>query len=1295
MYMKKIFTTLIYLLSLYFVSFAQPGALDSTFAGTGKFIMPCSDYSCYNFGEINAIAIQPNGKIILVGGGVDANKADGNWDFAITRLNTNGTLDNSFGKNGTAYIDFSHNDILSYDEVLAVTLQTDGKIVVIGTAFDEHYDDSSNTYNHFDIGTARLNADGTPDKSFSNNGKELIDLSSLTKLTGATDSYDFGRTVTIKPNGKICIAGETFMPDSLNEYNYNGFVIQLNSDGTFDNNFGKRGINIFLLPETNESIFKIAVQGNDKLVVAGYSFSVSNQTSDFLAIRLNTNGSKDNSFGVNGIDIIDLGLSDYCYSMVIQPDGKILLGGTQEDPLNHTAGFALARLNSNGMLDNTFSGDGIEILAPPNDANEAFGGLALQQDGKIIQTGRFASYIYDQYYGSYNFEVVRFNKDGSPDSSFGNHGRSIIDFGNWTDYVQDISTSCAIQANGKIIAAGSSTVYPYGNTGPAAVRLLVTGKHITLDAPPDKTVNASLGQCTLAVNNIDPVIQPPTSKANVKYEMFGATTGSGQGSVSGKIFNPGATTVIYTLESDPLQRAIFTVTVNAVPGGALDFDGIDDRVNLGFVNAAVFGQFSFETWIDVRDYGSDKNGSCIFGDERNNNRGIYLGLDTNGYITTYHPNTGFVVSSYKVPLHTWTHIAIVQSYTNLDLYVNGTFIQTLLTAPNLLQQVDYNTSYLGAHTDDYTTFTRQFNGRMDEIRVWKTAICPAQIQNNFHCEIAPDYSYDLLDYYKINQGVAGCDNQTQSYLYAEVGYQGTLENFSLTGNKSNWVKGFIHDTCPAFSPLSLSCPGEIDIITDSGECGKIVDFEVIVNSGCSPDVTVTYSQNPGTFFPTGQTWVTVTATNGFGNETQCGFYVNVKDPLPPVLIPKDTSIALSMYSYIQLNPYDVIASVSDDCGLDPYYGLSVYPYYFDCSNLGPNTVTITATDVSGNITQKTATVTITPFVTSTTVEVDPVNPQYSDVAAFTATLHDADYFYIYGCITAPDVTFKIDSMVLGTAALSPDGVGNLVGTLNTVLSGEQPGKINVTATFSGGSGEAVQYNTVAAAQVNIAKENAKINYVSSQFVKTKLNSTDAIIPVGAAIEDSSDGYRGDVRNASVTFIIEPVTAGASVTGTNTITIPTLSLVNSDYTQGIAKGQFNVSVGTQNTKARFNVKVKTGNYYIGNITVPVIVSKQSDISIAGDNITSVLSAKPGQKNSSFNVVAMPNPSQAYFNLKVYSSDKVNKINIRVTDASGRLIESKIKLNIQENIILGAHYLPGVYIAEVTQGQNKKIMKLIKQ
>lgn len=1283
--MKKLFTIILVLLSISIKICAQPGALDPGFGIEGKFTLTDNATGKVIL-EAYAMAIQPDGKILMAGPSHDYTDPFGTDDFGIIRLNTDGTIDNNFSDDGKAFVDFTTTDFGSADFPYKILVQPDGKILVIGFAFINYYIDATDTYNILDIALARLNADGTPDNSFDGDGKKMVDLSGITATGSGTHySYDFAYDAAITSGGKICIAGYTYYSDDATMPNYDAVVLQLNNDGSLDNNFDGDGVKIVLKPDSEEVITGLIVQPDDKIVLSGFIVQTAIGSWDFLTIRLNSDGVPDNNFGDEGFAITDAGSSEeYGYGAVLQKDSKIVQGGRQY--VNGSTALVLTRLNSDGTPDDSFDGDGVQTYFNTDESNWPGLRIALQEDGKIIQTGRTATNKYFQVNGSDNFFVSRYNTDGSPDLTFGNNGRSIIDFGNWTDLLTDYSNTCLVQPDGKIIAAGygSSNINGTYYAGIAAIRLLVDGTIVQINGPDDQTATAAEGACSAAVNNIDPVTNPPG--ANVNYDLYGATTGTGSGTVSGMQFNTGVTTVVYTLEDNPLQRTVFTITVDGgTAAGALDFDGVDDRINLSNIYAITsgnYGEYSFEAWVKVHAYTNDDGvGSWIFGDESNGNGGIQVQLNTEGYIITFQPSVGFVVSSYQVSLDTWTHIAFVQSTQKLDLYVNGNFVQTLLTAPNLHMET-YQASLLGAFSSDFGSYSRHFNGQIDEVRVWDRAICPGQILNNMNCEIS-GYAQGLVAYYKFNQGIASCNNPDISYLNGEPGFA-TLENFALNGSTSNWVAGYVSGSCAPFEALTLTCPGDITITLEPGQCGTNVDFAATASSGCSPDVTITYSHNPGTFFPTGTTYVDVTATDGFGNHTECFFTVTVKDAQPPVLVTKNASIALdangnaNLYSY-----FDVVESVTDDCTFAP--GIYVYPSNFSCNNVGQNVVTVTAYDNGGNSTAGTAIVNVTPFVTSATVTVDPPVQQYSDPVTFKATLLNSESLYFIGCIAAPTVTIRLGSEVLDSLNLAPDFLGNLMAASTKTL-GENLSSKKVTAAFSD-PGSAVEFNNKSITFLTPAKEDAGVEYVASQLVRTACsNCTEAVIPAAALITDAVDGYPGDINNASVTLTITPATVGASVIGASSITVPKLSFVNSDNTSGVAKTNFKVSTGAENQRATFNISVKVDNYYNGSVKVPVIVTRGTSASIA--------SSSKIRDTDGFDVTVLPNPSHDYYKLQIQSGNKYEKINIKVSDVTGRVIETKQNLRAGDIIKMGEQYRAGTYMAEIIQGQNRKVIKLIK-
>ena len=153
----------------------------------------------------------------------------------------------------------------------------------------------------------------------------------------------------------------------------------------------------------------------ERLVAAGLTWNGSNY--DFAVARYNTNGSPDSTFSDDGKQITDFGATDEAVSVVIQPDGKIVVAG------NSDTQFAIARYNTDGSLDNTFSGDGKLIISLG--FADVFKSVALQSDGKIVMAGyTFTDANYDSAY----FAIARFNSDGTPDNTFSGDGKQLTDF---------------------------------------------------------------------------------------------------------------------------------------------------------------------------------------------------------------------------------------------------------------------------------------------------------------------------------------------------------------------------------------------------------------------------------------------------------------------------------------------------------------------------------------------------------------------------------------------------------------------------------------------------------------------------------------------------------------------------------------------------------------------------------------------------------------------------------------------------------------------------------------------------
>jgi len=420
------------------VAQAAAGDLDPTF-GTGGMLMTDINRST-DIG--NAVAIQADGKLVVVGTAYRQNDFS-DEDFVVTRYNTDGTLDNTFGRGGKVRTDFPGLAAVPS----SVVVQPDGKIVVAGGAFPLF-----TFLGNFEV--VRYNQNGTLDTSFGSGG--------IVTTTFPEGSYAFD--VALQPDGKIIAAGTVFVEVNIGDMSDTDFALaRYNSDGTPDTTFGSGGQVSTDFVGLEDDVFSILIQPDGKLVAVGSSDSLPTYY-DFAAARYLSDGTIDTTFGVGGKVTTDFGDQNFdrARSAALQPDGKIVAAGFAISHGGGVQNFAVARYTSNGVLDTTFSRDGITQIDFGTCCQSATKVL-LQSDGKIITVGGANGESSDD-----DFLLARLNPRGSLDLTFGTGGEVRTSFGD----LNGGANGAAFQSDGKVVAVGFQATFTNQRANFALARYL-------------------------------------------------------------------------------------------------------------------------------------------------------------------------------------------------------------------------------------------------------------------------------------------------------------------------------------------------------------------------------------------------------------------------------------------------------------------------------------------------------------------------------------------------------------------------------------------------------------------------------------------------------------------------------------------------------------------------------------------------------------------------------------------------------------------------------------------------------
>ncbi|NER26898.1 MAG: DUF4347 domain-containing protein [Symploca sp. SIO1C4] len=443
------------------------GDLDSSFGNNGIVITEITDIAndSDSDGSADSIAIQPDGKIVVAGIVGSRFPFYRNNDFALVRYNSDGSLDNSFGSNGivtidTAPIDNSYYNII-INSINSVVLQPDGKIVLAGQA---EVAGQIEAYQGDNFALLRYNSDGSLDSSFGSNGIVTTNIANDDDID--SNYYDNNYSVDeidsaiLQPDGKIIAVGSTSTSTYTYDTNQDFALARYNSDGTLDSSFGSNGIVTTDIANDSDFISSAILQSDGKIVVVG---STENNDNRYFALaRYNNDGSLDTSFGSNGIIVTDIeGSDDYAASVALQLDGKILVAGgtisdSEIDPNFDLIGITgnedsvLVRYNSDGSLDTSFGSNGI-IVTDLSGGTDFVKSIVLQSDDRIVMAGLIITNENNDF--DDNSVLVRYDGEGNLDSSFGSNGIVVTDL---LFNFFNRGNGVAIHPDGRIIAGGSS-----------------------------------------------------------------------------------------------------------------------------------------------------------------------------------------------------------------------------------------------------------------------------------------------------------------------------------------------------------------------------------------------------------------------------------------------------------------------------------------------------------------------------------------------------------------------------------------------------------------------------------------------------------------------------------------------------------------------------------------------------------------------------------------------------------------------------------------------------------------------
>ncbi|MBK7966641.1 MAG: SBBP repeat-containing protein [Bacteroidetes bacterium] len=326
--------------------------------------------------------------------------------------------DSTFNGKGLLSFIFFNN----IDRMYGCDLQADEKLVMAGISKNP----GSGAY---EICAVRLDINGAFDNSFNNDGVEFIPIGLANSANGLAPK------IKVAPNGKIVIACT-----GIGAGDQDFFICMLDTNGVLDTTFNSTGILMTDLLGTgsqSDVVSALDIDANGNIYVVGTTTALGLPINyDYAIIKVRPNGQLATTFSGDGKLTLDpTGASDFGKGIKVQADGKIVIGGTTG------ANMLIARLDSTGTLDNTFTAAGYTIIT--FQLASEMGALTLDQNERIVVAGKLIT-------SNSNMATARYRSNGTFDPNYGFNGKYVYNVGGFANHVNDIH----IQSDNKIIVAG-------------------------------------------------------------------------------------------------------------------------------------------------------------------------------------------------------------------------------------------------------------------------------------------------------------------------------------------------------------------------------------------------------------------------------------------------------------------------------------------------------------------------------------------------------------------------------------------------------------------------------------------------------------------------------------------------------------------------------------------------------------------------------------------------------------------------------------------------------------------------